>query len=62
MGTLNKKWQRVFIIRDISKNSEVLNKYDQVFSGIKHHIKKIHEEDGNMAVRKLNSTLMIIVL
>ena len=29
-------------VSDISRNSDVLKKYDQVFSGIKHHIKKIN--------------------
>ena len=28
-------------ITDISRNSNVLKKYDQLFSGIKHHIKKL---------------------
>ena len=32
-------------ISDISKNSDVLTKYDLGFSGIKHHIKKINNSD-----------------
>ena len=31
----------------------MLNKYDQVFSGIKHHIKKIHEKDGKYGSTKI---------
>ena len=31
---------KYLIISDISKNSDVLKKYDQVFAGIKYHIKK----------------------
>ena len=36
---------RYLIISDISRNSNVLKKYDQVFSGIKYHIKKINNID-----------------
>ena len=36
---------KYLIISDISRNSNVLKKYDQVFSGIKHHIKKINNID-----------------
>ena len=36
---------KYLIISDISRNSNVLKKYDQVFSGIKHHIKKINNSD-----------------
>ena len=38
---------KYLIITDISKNKNVLKKYDQVFSGIKHHINKI---DGTEVV------------
>ena len=36
---------KYLITSDISRNSNVLKKYDQVFSGIKHHIKKINNSD-----------------
>ena len=38
---------KYLIISDISKNSNVLKKYDQVFSGIKHHIIKIGGSEVN---------------
>ena len=33
-------------ISDTGKNSEILKKYNQVFDGIKHHIKKINNNDS----------------
>ena len=33
-------------IDDISKNKEVLKKYDQVFAGIKYHVETISEKSG----------------
>ena len=33
-------------ISDTSKNSEILKTYKQVFDGIKHHIKKINNNDS----------------
>ena len=33
-----------------SKTSEVLKKYDQVFSGIKYHVKKITETNGEYEI------------
>ena len=41
-----KNGNKYLIISDISKNSEVLKKYGQVFAGNKYHIKKISEKDG----------------
>ena len=36
-----KNGNKYLIISDISKNSDVLKKYNQVFDGIKYHINKI---------------------
>ena len=36
---------KYLIISDIARNTNVLKKYDRVFSGIKHHIKKINSSD-----------------
>ena len=41
------KENKYLIITDISKNSDVLKKYDQVFSGIKYHINKIDGSEIN---------------
>ena len=38
---------KYLIITDISKNSDVLKKYDLVFSGIKYHINKIDGSEVN---------------
>ena len=47
---------KYLITSDISRNSNVLKKYDQVFSGIKHHIKKLIIVIVNMTeiTKKLN--------
>ena len=47
---------KYLIISDVSRNSDVLKKYNQVFSGIKHHIKKLIIVIVNMTriTRKLN--------
>ena len=37
---------KYLIISNISKNSDALKKYYQVFSGIKHHINKIDNNNG----------------
>ena len=37
---------KYLIISNISKNSDVLKKYYQVFSGIKYHINKIDNNNG----------------
>ena len=47
---------KYLIINDTSKNNNVLNKYDLVFSGIKSHIKKIDNSDCvyNKGYMKIN--------
>ena len=36
---------KYLIVSDVARNSNILKKYDQVFPGIKHHIKKISNSD-----------------
>ena len=46
-GTVSEKnGNKCLTISDISKNSDVLKKYDQVFSGIKYHVEKISNKSG----------------
>ena len=52
---------KYLIITDISKNSDVLKKYDQVFSGIKYHINNNSEYEKDYK-KKLNFKLMMIFL
>ena len=52
---------KYLIITDISKNSDVLKKYDQVFSGIKYHINNSSEYEKDYK-KKLNFKLMMIFL
>ena len=53
---------KYLIISDISRNSDVLKKYNQVFSGIKHHIKKINNSDCEYDedYKKINFQVMIL--
>ena len=45
-GFIEKKYGSKYLnIIDTSKNSEILKKYNQVFYGIKYHIKKINNND-----------------
>ena len=41
-----KNGNKYLTISDISKNSEVLKKYDHVFAGIRYHVEKISEKSG----------------
>ena len=45
-GHIEEENVKYLIISDISRNTDVLKKYDQVFSGIKHHIRKINNKDS----------------
>ena len=46
-GTISEKIGNKYLtINDMSNNSDVLEKYDHVFAGIKYHIKNIREKDG----------------
>ena len=47
MGLLNKKNSNKYLnIADTVRNREILKKYSQLFNGIKYHIKKIDNNDG----------------
>ena len=53
---------KYLIISDISKNNEVLKKYDQVLAGIKYHIKLVKKMvNVKQTAPKLNLILMMIV-
>ena len=41
---------KYLIISDISRTSNELKKYDQVFAGIKHYIEKINNKSGEYQI------------
>ena len=46
MDLLKKNGSKYLNISDTNKNSKILRKYNEVFNGIKYHIRKINNNDG----------------